>query len=63
MGVFCAERGDVFGVRRWYALTMVMGLTFVIGEANDYHTSVSEGPTVSSDAYGSVYYITTASTC
>jgi len=42
---------------------MVMGLTFVIGEANDYHTSVSEGTTVSSDAYGSVYYITTASTC
>jgi len=59
MGVFSAERGDVFGLRRWYALTMVMGLTFVIGEANDYHTSVSEGTTVSSDAYGSVYYITT----
>jgi len=36
-----------------------MGLAFVIGEANDYHTSVSEGTTVSSDGYGSVYYITT----
>lgn len=59
LGVFSAERGDVFGLRRWYALTMVMGLAFVIGEANDYHTSVSEGTTVSSDAYGSVYYITT----
>ena len=24
-GVFAAERGDVFGLRRWYMLTFVMG--------------------------------------
>src|SRR6185437_6865117 len=26
MGVFAAERGDVFGLRRWYLLTFGMGL-------------------------------------
>ena len=26
-GVFAAERGDVFGLRRWYLLTLVMGTT------------------------------------
>ncbi|MDR3660992.1 MAG: cytochrome B, partial [Mycobacterium sp.] len=25
MGVFAAERGDVFGLRRWYTITLVMG--------------------------------------
>ena len=25
MGVFAAERGDVFGLRRWYVITFLMG--------------------------------------
>ena len=29
MGVFAAERGDVFGLRRWYMVTFLMGLFFV----------------------------------
>ena len=29
MGVFAAERGDVFGLRRWYVITFLMGLFFV----------------------------------
>ena len=37
MGVFAAERGDVFGLRRWYVLTFLMGLFFVLGQANEYH--------------------------
>ncbi|MCA1655491.1 MAG: cytochrome c oxidase subunit 3, partial [Pseudonocardiaceae bacterium] len=36
MGVFAAERGDVFGLRRWYTLTLVMGFLFVLGQANEY---------------------------
>ena len=27
-GVFAAERGDVFGLRRWYVLTLFMGTFF-----------------------------------
>lgn len=32
MGVFSAERGDVFGLRRWYVITLLMGLFFVLGQ-------------------------------
>jgi cytochrome c oxidase subunit 3 len=59
LGVFAAERGDVFGLRRWYLLTLVMGALFVAGQANEYRTLVEEGTTLSSDAYGTVFYLTT----
>src|SRR5688572_27746186 len=56
-GVFAAERGDVFGLRRWYAITFVMGLIFVIGQAVEYHTLVTEhATTIASSSYGSVFY-------
>ena len=58
-GVFAAERGDVFGLRRWYLLTLVMGTFFVLGQANEYRTLVEEGTTLSSDAYGTVFYLAT----
>jgi len=58
-GVFAAERGDVFGLRRWYALTLVMGTFFVLGQANEYHKLIEEGTTLSSHAYGTVFYLTT----
>jgi cytochrome c oxidase subunit 3 len=59
LGVFAAERGDVFGLRKWYVITLLMGLTFVLGQANEYRTLVTEGTTISSSAYGTVYYMTT----
>ena len=59
-GVFAAERGDVFGLRRWYGVTFVMGLFFVLAQVNEYHTLVTEhSTTIASSAYGSVFYITT----
>jgi cytochrome c oxidase subunit III len=59
-GVFAAERGDVFGLRRWYAITFVMGTIFVLGQVLEYHTLVTEhATTISSSSYGSVFYITT----
>ena len=59
-GVFAAERGDVFGLRRWYLLTLVMGTFFVLGQANEYHTLVTEHETtIASSAYGTVFYLTT----
>src|ERR1700712_3068114 len=64
-GVFAAERGDVYGLRRWFFLTFVMGLIFVLGQANEYRNQVMEyrhlvngvheaGMTLSSSGYGSV---------
>jgi cytochrome c oxidase subunit 3 len=59
-GVFCAERGDVFGLRRWYSITLVMGIIFLIGQGLEYHTLVFEhATTFSSSAWGSVFYIST----
>jgi cytochrome c oxidase subunit III len=59
MGVFRAERGDVYGLRRWFFLTLAMGTIFVIGQANEYRNLVHEGVTISSSAYGSIFYLTT----
>jgi cytochrome c oxidase subunit 3 len=58
-GVFAAERGDVFGLRRWYLLTLLMGTFFVLGQANEYRGLVEEGTTISSSAYGTVFYMAT----
>jgi cytochrome c oxidase subunit 3 len=59
MGVFRAERGDVYGLRRWFALTFVMGLVFVLGQVNEYRNLVHEGIKINSDGYGSMFYLTT----
>jgi len=59
MGVFAAEKGDVFGLRRWYVVTFLMGLFFVLGQAYEYVQLVTEGTTFASSAYGSVFYLAT----
>ena len=58
-GVFAAERGDVYKLRQWFFLTLVMGAIFVLGQANEYRNLVGEGTTLSSGPYGSVFYLTT----
>ena len=58
-GVFAAERGDVYGLRRWYAVSFVLGLIFVLGQANEYRTLIDEGTTISSTGYGSVFFLAT----
>ncbi len=59
MGVFAAERGDVFRLRAWYIVSLVLGTIFVIGQANEFRELVGHGTTFSSSSYGSVFYITT----
>jgi cytochrome c oxidase subunit 3 len=59
IGVFRAERGDVHGLRRWFALTFVMGLIFVLGQVNEYVNLVAEGVKINGDGYGSMFYLTT----
>jgi cytochrome c oxidase subunit 3 len=58
-GVFAAERGDVFRLRRWFTLTLVMGAIFVGGQAYEYTNLVREGVKINADGYGSVFYLTT----
>ena len=71
MGVFAVERGQVgragslsnvskWGLREWYVLTFLMGLYFDLGQGYEYFDLVhKEHLTVSSSAYGSVFYIPT----
>ena len=59
MGVFAAEQGDVFGLRRWYVISAIMGTVFLIGQSYEYLFLYLEGVTISSSVYGSVFFITT----
>ena len=59
-GVFAAENGNVYGLRRWFTITFVMGLIFVLAQFNEYRILVTEhGTSISSSTYGSVFYLTT----
>ena len=57
IGVFASERGDVFGIRRWFFYTFLMGSIFVAGQSYEYfvHNEFS----LATNSYGSVYYLTT----
>ncbi len=70
MGVFAAERGQAgrtgsalnfrqWGLREWYVLTFLMGAFFVSGQVYEYAGLISEGLTISSNVYGSVFYLAT----
>jgi cytochrome c oxidase subunit III len=69
-GVFAAERlqkwrtGSVWnlkqwGVVEWFFLSFVLGALFIIGQVYEYALLVSEGVGITSDAYGSAFYLTT----
>ena len=59
LGVFAAERGDVIKLRFWFVITFLMGAVFVGGQVFEYAELVREGLTLSSDPFGSVFYLTT----
>lgn len=58
-GVFAAERGDVFGLRKWFLITILLGTTFLVGQSYEYYELVHHGLTIPSSVYGSVFFITT----
>ena len=70
LGVFKAERGQParsgtllqfgqWGMREWYVLTYIFGAFFIAGQVYEYAGLIQEGVTISSEAYGSVFYLTT----
>ena len=48
-----------WGMREWYVLTYIFGAFFIAGQVYEYAELASEGVTLSSDRYGSVFYLTT----
>ncbi|MEK8142689.1 heme-copper oxidase subunit III [Streptomyces sp. M10(2022)] len=59
LGVFAAERGCK-KLRTWFIITFVMGSIFIGGQVLEYTELVKDaGLSLSSDPYGSVFYLTT----
>jgi cytochrome c oxidase subunit 3 len=67
-GVFAAERMQPratgkspknWGLVEWFFLSYVLGAIFVAGQVYEYAMLVSEGVSISSNSYGSAFYITT----
>jgi cytochrome c oxidase subunit 3 len=67
-GVFAAERLQPrrtswspakWGMVEWFTLSYILGAIFVSGQILEYATLVSEGISLSSNAYGSAFYLTT----
>ena len=70
LGVMKAEHGQKartggllqvgsWGMREWYVLTYIFGAVFIAGQVMEYAELGHEGLSLSSDAYGSVFYLTT----
>ena len=67
-GVFAAERMQPratgkspakWGLVEWFFISYVLGAIFVAGQVYEYAMLVSEGVSISSNSYGSAFYITT----
>ena len=68
LGVFAAERKQPratgkspfkWGMVEWFFLSYVLGAIFVSGQVWEYSNLISEGVSLSSNSYGSAFYITT----
>jgi cytochrome c oxidase subunit 3 len=46
-------------MREWFSLTFLMGAFFIAGQIYEYAALTVEGLTLSSNAYGSVFFMTT----
>nr|VDG63230.1 Cytochrome c oxidase subunit 3 [Streptococcus thermophilus] len=59
LGVFAAEKGDVFGLRKWFTVTIALGVIFLGLVAYEWAEMVMHGVTPQASVYGSVFYIIT----
>ncbi|OIR45688.1 cytochrome B [Corynebacterium sp. NML130628] len=59
LGVFAAERGDVFGLRKWFAVTIALGVVFLGLVAFEWGEMITHGVTIQASVFGSVFFIIT----
>ncbi|MGV0393149.1 MULTISPECIES: aa3-type cytochrome oxidase subunit III [Corynebacterium] len=59
LGVFAAERGDVFGLRKWFGVTIALGFVFLVLVGIEWTEMIHAGVTIQSSVYGSMIYIIT----
>jgi cytochrome c oxidase subunit 3 len=58
-GVWAIRRNDQRRLLLWLAVTLVLGLAFLAGQANEYRTLIEEGMTLSSGVFGSTFFTLT----
>ena len=59
MGVWAIQRDDHRGFVRAFAVTLVLGVTFLLLQAYDYSVLIGEGLTMGSTTFGTTYFTLT----
>jgi cytochrome c oxidase subunit 3 len=59
MGVWAIRRGDHTGFRRGIAVTLLLGITFLLMQAYDYTVLFSEGLSMGATPFGTTYFTLT----
>ena len=58
-GVWAIRKNDQRRLLLWLAVTLVLGLAFLAGQANEYRMLIEEGMTLSSGVFGSTFFTLT----
>jgi cytochrome c oxidase subunit 3 len=58
-GVWAIRRNDSRRLMRWLAVSLLLGLCFLAGQANEYRMLIEEGMTLSSGVFGSTFFTLT----
>ena len=58
-GVYAIRRNDQRRLKLWLLVSLVLGLMFLAGQANEYRMLIGEGLTLSSGVFGSTFYTLT----
>ena len=58
-GVWAIRKNDQRRLMLWLAVSLLLGLAFLLGQANEYRTLIHEGMTLSSGVFGSTFFTLT----
>lgn len=59
LGLSALQRGNSAGMRVWLSATAILGLLFLGGEGFEYMKFYHEGLSISSNIFGTAYFVTT----
>jgi len=59
LGVWAIRRNDGRRLVLWLAVSLLLGLAFLAGQANEYRQLIEEGMTLSSGVFGSTFFTLT----
>ena len=59
LGVWAIRKNDQRKLMLWLVVSLLLGVAFLCGQANEYRTLIGEGMTLSSGVFGSTFYTLT----